>query len=55
MSFSELRRRVDFVDKGQFNYHLPQFCPHFARQTEDGYRLSGVGKQIVSTVITVSG
>ncbi|WP_152042976.1 DUF7351 domain-containing protein [Salinigranum salinum] len=55
MSFSELRRRVDLVDNGQFNYHLSQLCPHFVRQTEDGYRLSGAGKQIARTVIAVSG
>jgi hypothetical protein len=55
MSFSELRRRVDLVDNGQFNYHLSQLSPHFVRQTEDGYRLSGSGKQIARTVIAVSG
>lgn len=55
ISFSELRRRVDIDDNGQFNYHLSQLTPHFVRQTEDGYRLSGAGKQIARTVIAVSG
>ena len=55
ISFSELRRRVDIDDNGKFNYHLSQLVPHFIRQTADGYRLSGVGKQIARTVIAVSG
>jgi hypothetical protein len=53
--FSELRRQVDIDDNGQFNYHLSQLAPHFVRQTDDGYRLSGAGKQIARTVIAVSG
>jgi hypothetical protein len=55
MSFSELRRRVDIDDNGQFNYHLSQLVPQFVRQTDDGYRLSGAGKQIARTVIAVTG
>ncbi len=55
ISFSELRRRVDVDDNGKFNYHLSQLAPHFVRQTDDGYRLSGAGKQIARTVIAVSG
>jgi len=55
MSFSELRRRVDVDDNGQFNYHLSQLAPQFVRRTEDGYRLSDAGKQIARTVIAVSG
>jgi hypothetical protein len=55
ISFSELRRRVDIDDNGKFSYHLSQLVPHFIRQTADGYRLSGVGKQIARTVIAVSG
>ena len=55
ISFSELRRRVDIEDNGKFNYHLSQLLPHFVRQTDGGYRLSGAGKQIARTVIAVSG
>jgi hypothetical protein len=55
ISFSELRRQVDLDDNGQFNYHLSQLTPHFVRDTDDGYRLSGAGKQIARTVIAVSG
>jgi len=55
ISFSELRRRVELDDNGQFNYHLSELTPHFVRQTDDGYRLSGAGKQIARTVIAVSG
>ncbi|GEM_PF-341260 len=55
MSFTELRRRVDVRDNGKFNYHVSKLAPHFVRQTEDGYRLSGAGKRIARTVIAVSG
>lgn len=55
ISFSELRRRVDVDDNGKFNYHLSRLAPHFVRQTDEGYRLSGAGKQIARTVIAVTG
>ena len=55
MSFSELRRRVDVDDNGRFNYHLSKLVPHFVRKTEEGYRLSGGGKRIARTVVTIAG
>lgn len=55
MSFSELRRRVDVRDNGQFNYHLSKLVPQFVRKTADGYRLSGAGKKLARTVVTVAG
>ncbi|KTG30302.1 DUF7351 domain-containing protein, partial [Haloferax profundi] len=55
MSFSELRRRVNVGDNGRFNYHLSKLVPHFVRKTADGYRLSGGGKRIARTVVTVAG
>lgn len=54
ITFSELRRRVDIEDNGQFNYHLSELVPEFVRQTEEGYRLSGAGKEIARTVVAVS-
>jgi endogenous inhibitor of DNA gyrase (YacG/DUF329 family) len=55
MSFSKLRHCVDIDDNGRFNYHLSKLVPHFVRKTDDGYRLSGAGKRIARTVMTVSG
>jgi hypothetical protein len=55
ISFSELRRGVDVDDNGRFNYHLSKLVPHFVRKTDEGYRLSGGGKRIARTVITVAG
>ncbi|WP_323192064.1 hypothetical protein [Halostella sp. PRR32] len=55
MSYSELQQEVDIDDNGKFNYHLSQLAPHFIRRTDNGYRLSGAGKQIARTVIAVSG
>jgi len=55
ISFTDLRREVDVDDNGQFNYHLSQLVPHFVRQTDSGYRLSGAGKHIARTVIAISG
>lgn len=53
--FTDLRHRVDVDDNGQFNYHLSRLTPHFVRQTEEGYHLSGAGKKIARMVIAVSG
>jgi hypothetical protein len=55
MSFSDLRRRVGVRDNGRFNYHLSKLVPHFVRKTDDGYRLSGAGKRLARTVVTVAG
>lgn len=55
MSYSALQTEVDVGDNGKFNYHLSQLSPHFIRQTDNGYRLSGAGKQIARTVIAISG
>ena len=55
LSFTDLRREVGLDDNGQFNYHLSKLAPHFVRQSDDGYRLSGAGKQIARTVIAISG
>ena len=55
LSFSELRKRVDVNDNGRFNYHLSKLVPHFVRKTDSGYRLSGGGKRIARTVVTVAG
>jgi len=55
IGFSDLRRRVDLRDNGRFNYHLSKLVPHFVRQTDDGYRLSGAGKKIARTVVAISG
>mgnify|MGYP006896978699 CR=1 FL=1 len=54
-SFSELRRQTGVDDNGKFSYHISKLIPHFVRQTDDGYRLSGAGKRIARTVIAVSG
>lgn len=55
MRYSELQEAVGIDDNGRFNYHLSQLAPHFVRRSDDGYRLSGAGKEIARTVIAVSG
>ena len=55
ISFSELQRATGVRDNGRFNYHLSKLVPHFVCRTDDGYRLSGAGKEIARTVITLSG
>jgi hypothetical protein len=39
LPFSELYRRSNFDDSGQFNYHLDKLVGPFLRRTEDGYGL----------------
>jgi len=55
ISYSELQYEVGIDDNGKFNYHLSELAPHFVRRTDEGYRLSGAGKQIARTVVAVSG
>ncbi|WP_254861958.1 winged helix-turn-helix domain-containing protein [Halovivax gelatinilyticus] len=55
ISFSELQQAVGIRDNGQFNYHLSQLIPSFVRHTDEGYRLSGAGKEVFRTLIAISG
>ena len=55
ISFSELQRAVDVRDNGQFNYHLSELVPAFVRHTDEGYRLSGAGKQVCRAIVAISG
>ena len=55
ISFSELQAAVDIRDNGQFNYHLARLIPSFVRHTDEGYRLSGAGKQVFQAVIAITG
>ena len=55
MAYSELRRQIKLDDNGKFNYHLSELDPFFIRKTDEGYRLSGAGKQVARTIIAVSG
>jgi hypothetical protein len=55
MAYSALQAAVGVPDNGKLNYHLSELTPHFVRRTDDGYRLSGAGRQIARTVIAVSG
>lgn len=51
VTFSELRKRIDIRDSGQFNYHLGKLDGPFVKKTDRGYELNPVGLQIVQTVI----
>ncbi|WP_162562463.1 DUF7351 domain-containing protein [Salinigranum rubrum] len=50
VSFSDLRARVGVDDSGQFNYHLSRLRPHFVEKSDDGYRLTAAGRQVVRAV-----
>lgn len=49
-TFSELRKAVDVDDPGKFNYHLGKLVDHFIRKTDDGYKLTHAGKEIVGAI-----
>lgn len=51
VTFSELRKRTNVRDSGQFNYHLGKLEGKFVKKTDQGYELNPVGLQIVQTVI----
>lgn len=49
--FSEIRERVGNPDSGKFNYHLNKLRGHFLSAGEDGYRLTGAGREVVRAVL----
>lgn len=50
-SFSALQDAVGERDSGKFNYHLRKLTDHFVVQTDEGYRLSLAGEQVVGALL----
>jgi hypothetical protein len=51
MGFGELRKAVGRRDSGNFNYHLDKLRGRFIEDTDDGYRLSPAGHEVISAVV----
>lgn len=51
VSFSELRRRAGSPDSGQFNYHLNELLGTLVERTDEGYRPTHTGTQVLHAVI----
>lgn len=51
MGFGELRKAVGRRDSGNFNYHLDQLRGRFIEDTDDGYKLSPAGHEVISAVV----
>lgn len=51
IGFADLRRRVGVRDSGRFRYHLNELREYFIERTEDGYRLTHAGIQVVAAII----
>jgi len=52
VGFSDLRRRIDMADSGNFNYHLDQLVGRFVRKTDEGYQLTAAGLKVVAAAIS---
>ena len=52
MAYSALLDATTIGDKGRFNYHLRTLREYFVSQSDDGYRLTEVGEQLVDAVVT---
>lgn len=52
MAFSELQKRSDVSDSGQFNYHLGKLEGHFIAATDGGYQLRQPGRWVVGAVLS---
>lgn len=50
LGFADLRRAVGSPDSGNFNYHLDQLTGRFVQRSDDGYRLTATGMQVVAAV-----
>ena len=55
LSFSELRKQVEYETSGNFSYHLEKLEGHFVESTADGYRLKRAGQKLVRAVIAGTG
>ncbi|MEZ3145493.1 hypothetical protein [Halobaculum sp. MBLA0143] len=51
LAFSTLRERVGHDDPGNFNYHLDRLVGGPVERTDAGYRLSTVGRRLLSVVV----
>ncbi len=51
IGFADLRRRVGVRDSGRFRYHLERLRDHFVEKTDEGYRLTPAGTEVVAAVI----
>lgn len=51
LAFSELARRADIEDTGNFTYHLEKLKPNFVRKVEDKYRLTRAGQRVLTAVL----
>lgn len=49
-SYSALQDAAGVRDSGRFNYHLSQLTDRYLRKTEEGYRLSPTGLQVVDLI-----
>jgi len=52
LSFSELWRRTEIDDSGQFNYHLEKLVGPFVRQTDEGYKLRHAGQMLYRIAVS---
>lgn len=50
VTFADLHRRSGVRDSGQFNYHLGKLRGTFIRRTDEGYRLTHAGRQVVGAI-----
>lgn len=52
LPFSELHRRSNVADSGQFNYHLDKLVGAFVRETDEGYALRYAGYQAIGAALS---
>lgn len=55
VSFSTLYDRIEYVDTGNFNYHLQQLTGQFIKDTGTGYALKQAGLRILYAIIAGTG
>lgn len=52
LSFGEIRETVGVDDPGQCHYHVDRLTARFIRTSDEGYRLSPAGWQLVGAVVS---
>lgn len=51
VGFADLRKRAGVEDGGRFRYHLNELRDQFVEKTDDGYRATYAGSEVVAAVL----
>jgi hypothetical protein len=54
ITFADLHSEIGIRDSGRFNYHLNVLRPEFVHKTDDGYRPTHAGREVIGAAVSGS-